>query len=457
MKQLDLKNSIENTKTDIAEKTEMRMRKKEQAAADRKALASTIDVKAEDEETYKNLDTECREKKLSFDEKQKLRQEEIEAIGKATEILKSPDALGNAEKQLGLVQQATALLQVGESNGQEEIRHKVRDVLSAASKKLHSQRLGLLAERAAQDPFAKVKKMIDDMITRLLEEANADAEKEGFCDTEMGKSKITRTKLTEEIDSLNTQIQNGKASVMTLTEENAELTQQIEELEKAQAEASDLRTEEKAKNQATIGDSQAGQKAVGAALAVLKEFYAKAAGATAFVQTQAAGIKMGSDEWNALANPNFKGEVDKGHKEGMQTFGEKFTGQQDAAGGVMALLDVTLSDFANVEAETKAAEVEADQNHNKFMTECKKNNNKKAKKIELNNADKAEAEQKLQEDIADLKSTQDELIAANKYHEKLVPQCIDQGMTFEERVRAREQEIASLKEALEIFNSEDIA
>merc|ERR1711862_587604 len=79
---------------------------------------------------------------------------------------------------------------------------------------------------------------------------------------------------------------------------------------KAQAEASDLRTEEKAKNQATIGDSQAGQKAVGAALAVLKEFYAKAAGATAFVQTQAAGIKMGSDEWNALANPNFKGEVD---------------------------------------------------------------------------------------------------------------------------------------------------
>merc|ERR1711972_43807 len=221
-----------------------------------------------------------------------------------------------------------------------------------------SQRLGLLAGRAAQDPFAKVKKMIDDMITRLLEEANADAEKEGFCDTEMGKSKITRTKLTEEIDSLNTQIQNGKATIMTLTEENAELTQQIEELEKAQAEATELRTQEKAKNQETIGDAQAGQKAVGAALAVLKDFYAKAAGATAFVQTNAAGIKMGSDEWNALANPNFKGEVDKGHKEGMQTFGEKFTGQQDAAGGVMALLDVTLSDFANVEAETKAAEVE---------------------------------------------------------------------------------------------------
>ena len=51
-------------------------------------------------------------------------------------------------------------------------------------------------------------------------------------------------------------------------------------------------------------------------------------------------------------------------------------------------------------------------------------------------------------DIADLKSNQDELIAAEAYYEKLVPQCIDQGMTWEEKVKARESEIASLKEAL---------
>jgi len=53
---------------------------------------------------------------------------------------------------------------------------------------LHSKNLGLLSEKIGADPFAKVKKMIDDMITKLLEEANADAEKEGWCDTEMGKS-----------------------------------------------------------------------------------------------------------------------------------------------------------------------------------------------------------------------------------------------------------------------------
>jgi len=50
-----------------------------------------------------------------------------------------------------------------------------------------------------------------------------------------------------------------------------------------------------------------------------------------------------------------------------------------------------------------------------------------------------------------MKGTQDELLAADRYYEKLVPQCIDQGQTFEERTAARESEIASLKQALEIL------
>jgi len=223
-----------------------------------------------------------------------------------------------------------------------------------------------------------------------------------------------------------------------------------------------LREEEKAKNDATIADAQGAQKAVAAATAVLKEFYEKAASATALVQTKtkpsllSKGIKMGTEEWDALANPNFEGTVDKGHKEGMQTFGESYKGNQDAAGGVMALLEVALSDFANLEADTKASEAEAQKSYEALMVETKKSKAVKSKKIEMDQADRASAESKLQEDIAELKSTQDELIAADKYHEKLVPQCIDQGMTWEERVKAREEEIASLKEALAILSSADI-
>merc|ERR1740139_499915 len=215
-------------------------------------------------------------------------------------------------------------------------------------------------------------------------------------------------------------------------------------------EATQLRQDEKTKNVATVEDSQGAQKAVAAATAVLKDFYAKAAQATALLQQKSKpvllsrGVKMGTEEWAALANPNFEGTIDKGHKAGMQTFGETYTGNQDAAGGVMAIL----------EADTKATEAESETTYNKFMTEAKRSKATKAKKTELNNSDKADTQTKLQEDVSELKSTQDELIAADKYHEKLVPQCIDQGMTWEQVQAARQQEIASLKQALETLESQ---
>ena len=49
------------------------------------------------------------------------------------------------------------------------------------------------------DPFAKVKKMIDAMITKLLEEANEEADHKGWCDKEMATNKQTRDDKTEEV------------------------------------------------------------------------------------------------------------------------------------------------------------------------------------------------------------------------------------------------------------------
>jgi hypothetical protein len=332
-------------------------------------------------------------------------------------------------------------------------RRKVKAFLEAEGDRLKSKDLSLLAQKLAADPFAKVKKMIDDMITRLMEEAKQDAEHEGFCDTEMGKNKITRNKLSEDIDMLTSSVENGKSTIMMLTESTATLSKELNELEQAVQEATVLRNGEKTKNSETVKDAEAAQTAIAAATAVLREFYEKAATATAFVQTAQKRPTMGSEEWNALANPNFKGEVDKGHKAGMQTFGETYQGNQDANNGVMALLEVLASDMAALEADTNAAEAAAKEAYDRFMVESKKNKAVKERKVSMNESDKASAESKLREDIADLKATQDELLAADRYYDKLVPQCLDQGMTFEERTAARAAEISSLKEALKILES----
>jgi len=464
----DLTDSIENTEKEIERKTIKKQQKSEKKAQEEKQRKGTMAVKAADEKTLAETQTECREKSFSFQEKQQLRAEEIEALTKATEILSSPDVLGNAEKHLSLAQTSTAraLLQTASgSEGQNQgVHRQVRDFLAAEGSRLHSQSLTLLAQRITADPFAKVKKMIDSMITRLIEEANEDAKHEGFCDTEMGKSKVTRNKLSSDIDALSASIEDGKATVLSLTEENAQLSKDLSELENAMAEATALRLKEKATNAATVKDAQAAQTAVAAATAVLKDYYAKAATATAFVQVEPrrwglkTGVKMGSDEWDSLANPNFKGQIDKGHKEGMQTFGEKEEGQQEEAQyGVLGLLEVIASDFATLEANTNAAEAAAAEAYERFMVDSKKSKEVKTRKSEMNEMDRASTEAKVQEETADLKSTQDQLLAAERYYERLVPQCIDRGMTWEQRVAARQAEIDSLKQALSILSQSDIA
>merc|ERR1719198_1282791 len=71
----DLVDSIENSEQTIEEKKVNKARKEEKAATDKKELASTKTTKAEDEKTLSDMEVECKEKGLSFEEKQRLRAE----------------------------------------------------------------------------------------------------------------------------------------------------------------------------------------------------------------------------------------------------------------------------------------------------------------------------------------------------------------------------------------------
>lgn len=459
----DLTSSVAAAKRDSEEKSALMHSKMEQAAIDKKQLVSTKTVKTENEKTLASMQTECKEKNLSYEEKQRLRAEEIRAIQKAIEILSSAEVMGASDKHFSLTQvqrRATSLLTLSDSGSSGDSNHgvhlRVREFIAREGQRLHSKVLGLLAEQLETDPFAKVKKLIDGLITRLMEEANEDAKHEGFCDAEVGKSKLTRTKLSEQIDSLSAAIESGKAQIGMLSQESSELSKDMANLRASMSEATETRVAEKAENEATVKDAEAASAAVATATVVLKDFYGKATGATAFLQGQAQGVPMGSEEWKALGDPDLEGTVDKGHKTGMQTFGATYTGQQTAVGGVLALLEVIASDFALLKADTEGAEAAAQEMYESFMAEAKKNLAVKEKKVQMNKADQTEAEAKLQMDTKDLKSTQDQLLAAERYWETLEPQCIDQGVSFEERAKARQEEIKSLKEALQILSGDDL-
>merc|ERR1712125_312305 len=98
-----------------------------------------------------------------------------------------------------------------------------------------------IAVRANADPFAKVKKMIKDLIVRLMEEANEEAEHKGWCDTELSTNEQTRKEKTEAVESLHAEIDQLEASIAKLTEDIGELTTAVAELDSAMAKATQLR------------------------------------------------------------------------------------------------------------------------------------------------------------------------------------------------------------------------
>jgi len=453
----DLTDSVAEVKQSAEDKSAVLEEKSAKAASLKKQTVAVQNVLKEDQKMLSDTTTECDEKKLSFEEKQALRAEEQEAVKKAIEILSSEAASGNAAKYLSLMQgpsTGSALVQIQSTGQSTGLHRQISEFLEQEADRLHSKDIALLVEKIKADPFAKVRKLISNMIDRLMDEANADAEKEGFCDKEMGKSKVTRTRLQEQMDGLKASIAEGQATIAQLAQEIATLTEEVSEMDAAVKSATESRQEEKAKNVQTIEDATEAAAAVQQAMAVLSEFYKKAQTATAFIQEKASVSppRMGSEEWKQLANPAFEGTVDRDHKEGMQTFGETYQGMQQEAGGVLALLEVIGSDFVKLKADTESAEAIAAEAHSKFLAECAQNKAVKAKAIEMDTTDKTAAEAKLQQDKADFRLVEDKFLAAERYQQEIEGQCVDKGMTFEERQAARQAEIASLKEALSLLS-----
>merc|ERR550537_578803 len=127
------------------------------------------------------------------------------------------------------------------------MQHRVANFLKQRAQQANSRILSLIAVRVAEDPFKKIKKMIQDMVDKLMEEANEEAEHKGFCDTEMGTNKNTRDTKSSEVDSLNAQIEELTADIQKLGKEAADLSAEITAIDNAVFEATSVRNDEKEK------------------------------------------------------------------------------------------------------------------------------------------------------------------------------------------------------------------
>merc|ERR1719456_953628 len=213
--------------------------------------------------------------------------------------------------------------------------------LVASGTKLKSQHLSALAMRVQLDPFIKVKKLIQDLIERLVTEAAEEATKKGWCDTEMGKATSTRDSNMNTIMELNANLEGLEATKASLEEEISTLTTEIADLEEALSKQTKLRGEEKAENMDTLDKAKAGLDATKDAYDVLQTFYKKAAKGKVSL-LQASPVDADAPAVHSGSN----------------------TGNQQKAGGILAMLDVIISDFERTIKVTTETEKSA---HREFV------------------------------------------------------------------------------------------
>merc|ERR1719331_3214371 len=100
--------------------------------------------------------------------------------------------MGDKHLLASLLQTKSALAQLRSSAGQDYVRKRVVEFLQGRAQKLGSKYLALMANRAGSDPFAKIKIMIKDLIVKLMEQANSEADQHAYCQTELATNKQTR-------------------------------------------------------------------------------------------------------------------------------------------------------------------------------------------------------------------------------------------------------------------------
>jgi len=392
-----------------------------EAAAER---SSTETSKASDQAFLNDLYSECATKSSEYESNQKIRAGEIVALNKAIEIIAGGAVSGASEKHLPQLMQSSAAALVQLRNGGSSTRPSqsvAASFLQAQGKQMGSRLLSNLSLRVAEDPFGKVKKMIQDMVYKLMEEANEEATHKGFCDTELGTNKNTRDQKTTTASELTASIEEMSSQISILSDQISEVSEQVTEIDTSVAKASAIRADEKAKNSETITEAIQASTAVKQALSVLQAYYD--------------GLSLLQKSGTASRNP----------------------AQSGASTGVIGMLEVILSDFQRLESSTKASDETNEASHEKFMNDSSQDKAVKQAHIKNKSESRSETDINMKQAQKDLTSTQAELKAAEAYFEKLRPACVESGNSYEDRVAARKLEIESLQEAIKILDENDIA
>merc|ERR1719191_454916 len=345
-------------------------------------LQSTEKTVAENTDFKANLAKTCATKQKEWDERQKTRSEEIEAISDTIEMLNSDDALELFKKTLPSA--ASSFVQTASGTRMQTRRAKALIQSAMASDMAHSvnRHLMLMALKSGVHGFEKVVGMVDGMVGVLEEEQVKDDKTDVWCLAELDKAKDEAKTTGVDIEELASAVDEQRDSIATTDSEIAELKAGLEELDKSVADATELRKKEHAESVDEAAANQAALELIGMAKNRMNKFY----NPTLYKEPE----KKEEEDFFAqvsarMAQPGPAPE----------TFGEYK--KSEGSSSIIAMMDQMIKDTEMDMAEGKRDEEEGQKDYEETMADAATKRSDDSKLIVTREGEKAEMSSKLEE------------------------------------------------------------
>merc|ERR1719291_813857 len=393
-------------------------------------LADTEETLAADKKFVAELKRGCSTKDAEWEERCKVRNEELLALADTIKLLNDDDALDLFKKTLP----GASLLQMMVTG--KSMMHAAQSVLQQSPK---DPRVALisLALNGGTKSFDKVLKMIDEMVSLLGGEQEADDQKRDYCNKELDKTEDDKKELDTQHDDISKAIDDAKATLETLAKDLAALAEGIRKLDASVKEATANRQAENTEYKRAMAEDVAAMEVLKMAEDRLVKFY------NPKLYNPGDRVPALTQEGAAPAAPPATWVAYK--KKG------------DESAGVLEMMDTLLMDLQKHITESKTAEKDAQDAYEEMIRQSGEKRTADSKSISETEGAKASLEANLQKMVIEEKDTLKELYAKELTIKDLHVECDWLLKNFDVRKSAREGEVDSLKKAQAVLSGADYA
>jgi len=393
----------------------------EKLAQAKQDLDDTRNSLSADQKFLMNLKQTCQMTDQEWEERQKMRQEEIQAVSEALAILSSDDAHDTFTSTFNFVQTS--------SKDHSSRRDQASQLLFSAAKQYDSPRLAAIAESVRLDAFTKVKAAIDDMISALLKEKEDEIKHKDFCVDGINKNDRAQELKARDISELESKISDLTVTIEELTKAISQLQAEIAEMQTQLKRAGEDREAENKDFQTTVADQRETQALLQKALGVLQAVYAKKS------------LLQSKQEPAGPPPPA-----------GFKTY-EKAGG----AGGVLGMLQQIIAEAKQLEADAIKAESDSQKAYETYVQDTNNSIEEKNRDITSKSSNKAQAEADKTAAEQNLDAAQNEQQQNKNEEADLHKSCDFVTKNFDVRQEARDQEVEALRQAKAILSGSKFA